>query len=128
MKGFVEMVLNRTTVLSSTLGHMINFEKDVPINIPQILVSAAAQMGAVPTDDAIDPFKVEEEEKVPQPVDPGTRLLDIRAVVDAIVEKNDINEFTANGTPKVAAVSARTGYKVDRTEINIVWNDKANDT
>lgn len=127
MKGHVEMVLHRTALMSSTLGHMINFEKDVPINIPLILVSTAAQMGAVPTNAKIDPFEVVTEERVAQPVAPGDRLLAISAVLDDIVEENNVVDFTANGTPKVLRVSQRLGYKVDRTEVSKAWSDRAND-
>ena len=127
MKGFVEMVLNRTTVLNSVYGYMINFEKDVPINIPQILVTAATNMGAVPTDKSIDPYAVVTEDREAQPVAPGERLAAIRTVVEDIVKENNTSEFTANGTPKVASVSARLGYKVDTTEVRKVWNDRAND-
>jgi hypothetical protein len=120
----VLMRLNRNYTLRSTLGHMLTFKKDVPMPIPPIMIRACAEIGAERVDGK-DAFEVKEVVKVVQPVDPGSRLDDVRAGLDKIAERNDSREFTAAGMPKVAVVSEVVGYKVDRTEVTKAWQDRA---
>jgi hypothetical protein len=118
--GPIAMVLNRDFCLSSTLGHVITFEKDKPMSIPPIMVRACAEIGATRVD-GVDPFKLVEEAKDAQPVDPSIRLEQVRTAIDAVCERNARDDFTAANTPKVSAVSAHVGYKVDRTEVSKAW-------
>lgn len=116
----IVMVLSRNYTLSSTLGHVLTFEKDKPMSIPPVMVRSCAELGAVRVD-GVDPFEVVEEEKETQPVDPGIRLEQIRVAIDTLCERNARDDFTAANTPKVAAVSEEVGYKVDRTEVSKAW-------
>lgn len=116
----VTMKLNRDKTVRSTLGHMITFEKDKPIPVPQVMVRACAEIGAERVDGE-DAFKEEEQKKPSQPIDPGERLEDIGAAIEEIVERNDSSDFTAAGIPNVKIVSNTVGYKVDRTEVLAAW-------
>lgn len=122
----VPMVLHRNATLASILGHIIDFKKGKVINVPATLVREAVAMGAE-TVDGSDPFAPSAEEAPSQPVSPIARLEEIRAVVDAMAEENLREDFTASGTPKVANVSARVGFKVDRNEVSKVWSERAID-
>ena len=118
--GPVTMVLNRKFTLSSTLGHVITFEKDKPMSIPPIMVRSCAEIGAIRVD-GVDPFKIVEDAKTTQPVDPSIRLEQVRTAIDAVCERNTRGDFTASNTPKVSAVSEEVGYKIDRTEVSKAW-------
>jgi hypothetical protein len=115
----VEMVLNRNYTLASTLGHVLTFKKDKPMPVPPIMVHACAQIGAVRVDgkEVFD----EPESAEPQPVDPAQRQIAVRKAVESIVDKNERDDFTAGGSPKVSAVSRETGFKVDMTEVRKAW-------
>lgn len=115
----VKMVLNRNYVLRTTLGHSVAFKKGEPINVPAIIAKSAAEIGAERVDGK-DVFEAPVEAPV-QPVDPSQRGEDIRKAVETIVDRNAIKDFTAGGTPKVAAVSAQVGYKVDQVEVAKAW-------
>jgi hypothetical protein len=116
----IAMVLNRDFCLSSTLGHVITFEKDKPMSIPPIMVRACAEIGATRVD-GVDSFEIVEDAKATQPVDPGIRLEQVRTAIDTVCERNTRGDFTASNTPKVAVISAEVGYKVDRTEVSKAW-------
>jgi hypothetical protein len=119
----VVMVLNRNFTLASTLGHVLTFKKDEPMPVPPIMVRACAEVGATRVDGE-DAFKIVEEKKDAQPVDPGVRLEQIRVAIDVMCERNGRNDFTASNTPKVAMVSKEVGYKVDRNEVKKVWQQR----
>ena len=122
----VMMVLGRNFTVRSTLGHMLTFKKDVPMTVPPIMVRTCAEIGAERVD-GDDAFKEAEQVAPTQPVDPGQRLEDVRKAVDKIAEINDVNDFTAGGSPTVGAVSRETGFKVDRNEVKIAWQQRSED-
>lgn len=119
MANTVKMVMNRDYILRTNLGHSVRFIKDEPVNVPLIIEETAAQYGAVRVDG--QPAFKQEEAKPAQPVDPAKRMIDVRAAIDKIVEKNKSTDFTAGGTPKVAAVSQVAGYKIDQVEVAKAW-------
>lgn len=121
----VMMVLNRDFTLASTLGHVLTFKKNEPLPVPSIMVRACGEIGAVRADGE-DVFKPAEAPPA-TPVDPGTRLKEIRTAFDEIVQRNNSSDFTAGGTPTVTSVSAAVGYRVDRAEILRAWQDRADE-
>ena len=122
----IMMTMNRNVTITSTLGHMITFKKGVPTGVPSIMVRTCAERGAEKSDGE-NVLLEAEEVKETQPVDPGQRLEDIRAAMEKIVERNDVNDFTAAGIPSVPAVNKEVGYRVDRTEVNSAWRQRAED-
>jgi hypothetical protein len=121
----VTMKLNRNKTVRSTLGHMLTFQKDIPMEIPQIMVRSCAEIGAERVDgkDAI----VEAPVKEAQPVDPGHRLEDVGKAIEEIVERNNSLDFTAAGLPKIKVVSTAVGYRVDKTEVMTAWKARIED-
>lgn len=124
MGATVKMVLDRNYTVRSTLGHMITFKKDVPMNIPAVMVRSCAEIGAKRVDGEEALVIEADEEQVVQPIDPGQRLEDVRAAIEVIVERNDVDDFTAGGTPKTPAVTKEVGYKVDHTEVTRAWKQR----
>ena len=120
----VEMVLDRNYTVRSTLGHMITFKKDVSIAIPAVMVRSCAEAGAKRVDGG-DAFVAPKATEQPtQPIDPGQRMDDVRAAIEQMVERNDVNDFTAGGSPKTSAVTAEVGYKIDRNEVARAWKQR----
>lgn len=113
----VKMKLNRKYRLASTLGHVINFEKGVEIDVPEIIVREAVDIGADFVDEKQKDEVFKEPEKEAQPVAPGERRDAIAVAVDAIMERNDRDDFTATGNPKLKAVAEEVGFKIDKGEL-----------
>ena len=119
----MKMILGRDYVHASTLGHVVRFIKNEPVHVPPIVVKECAAFGAVPVDTEVDVL-APEPEAAPQPVDPQARLEEVKNAIEKMVEENMRDDFTATGIPKVPAVSKRAGFKVDRTEVIRVWEDR----
>ena len=126
MKKF-KMKLNRKYRLASTLGHVIVFNKGEVVEVPEIIVREAVDIGAefVEADERDEVYK--EPEAPSQPVSPGDRHDAIRVAVDAIMKDNSRDEFTATGNPTLKAVQERTGFKIDKGELAAVLKARNED-
>lgn len=118
-----KMVMPRNYVLVSTYGHTVQFIKGEPVHVPSLLFTEALAVGAEFADGA--GFAPEEPEAAAAPIDPQERAQRIEAVIEAIVEANDVDEFTAAGSPKAEAVSRRVGFKVSQREVAKFWQQRA---
>jgi hypothetical protein len=115
-----ELVLNRDYILSSTMGHSVEFKKGVPTHVPPIMYRAALGIGAAPAD-GTEPALENDRDPDTAPIDPGERAEVIYAIILKIVEDNINDEFTAANAPKEAAVSKRAGFKVQTKELKPLW-------
>jgi hypothetical protein len=122
----VTMKLNRNKTVASTLGHMITFYKNVPMEVPSVMVRSCAEIGAERVDGK-DAIVEETKVAVHQPIDPGERLDAVGIAIQEIVDRNDSQEFTAAGMPHVKVVSRIVGYRVDKTEVTAAWKARAED-
>ena len=117
----MEMVLNRNYTMHTTLGHTIQFKRNVPTHVPPILRSQAIAIGAVPADGS-DPDVLQDEAQAnAAPADPFERVEAVRKAIESIVRRNERLDFTAAGIPTVAAVSQAAGWKVQAREIANEW-------
>lgn len=117
----VEMVLARSATIVTTYGHAIEFVKNKPVSVPQIVVPELAAVGAVPVDgpsegDTASESRIEE-------VDPGERAKAIKKAILAMAARNIREEFTASGAPNANVVSKEVGFKVQTKEIIPVWDE-----
>lgn len=117
----MDMVLNRNYTMASTLGHTIQFKRNVPTHVPAILRSQAIAIGAVPADGS-DPNVLQDEPQVSAaPADPMERIDAVRKAIELIVRRNERGDFTAAGIPTTVAVSQAAGWKVQAREIAHEW-------
>ena len=124
IKGVTMMVLNRNFTHTSVYGHSIRFTKDVPVAVPNVIVREVVAIGALRADgeDAIKAAK-EDVSHVPQGI--AERTDAILEVIEEMTELNDRDEFTGTGLPKLAVLSKKVGFKVDKTELNRVMTERA---
>lgn len=120
-----KLVLNRNYVLTTTMGHSIEFKKGEPVHVPPVMYSAAIAIGAQPIDGS-DPNVLPEEVVKKYPTDPAIRTGDILAAIEQLVAQNERKDFTAAGTPSVKAVEREVGYDVDAREVQAVWQQYNN--
>lgn len=117
MPNKVKMKLNRKYRLASTLGHVIIFQKGEEVDVPDVLVREAVDIGAEFVDEKARDEVFKEPEEDAQPVNPAERRDDIAAAVEKIIDRNSRDDFTATGNPKLKAVSDEVGYKIDKGEL-----------
>lgn len=113
-----KMKLNRNYRLASTLGHVLVFKKGEEIEVPDVIVREAIDIGAEFVEkEARDEVFKEPEGPPKTPVVPAERQDAILAAISAIEESNDRDDFTATGNPTMKAVERETGFKVDKGEL-----------
>jgi len=114
-----KMTLNRNYTLVTRFGHTIRFEKDVPQDVPLILVAEAMQIGALPSDGEV-PLEPEAQKRyIPQ--SQPERDEAIRKAMTEIVSKNVTTEFTTAGIPHSKAIGALVGFEVTARERDRNW-------
>jgi hypothetical protein len=112
------MLMLRDYVLASTFGLSVRFQKGKPVHVPAELVAEAMEKGAVPADGLAPEF---EEPSIPSTPAGTERDALIMEAVRELADKNDSNDFGANGTPLVKAVERELGFDVDRAEVTAAW-------
>jgi hypothetical protein len=114
----MKFVSPRKMVLAH-LGHVLTFEKNVPQFVPPALHKKALDEGleAEPEGDEVAP------EKSPAVVNDTVRLETLKDAMRAIATRNDPDDFTAGGAPKVRAIEALTdGMKpANAAELHALW-------
>lgn len=113
----MEFTLNRNKLVGGTSGHTIHFVKDVPVYVPPEMYEAVRAVGAVSSEEITEPELVG---KV-VPTEQVERDAIIKPILAQIMKKNDIEEFTASGTPKLEVVSNAAGFKVTKAEVGVLW-------
>lgn len=120
MSKLMQSPVNKT--LASTKGHVIRFERGVTRRVPDGVVEEAMAFGAqvVTEDGQADAEDEQNREEAAQSKAESnvTRKEAIYEAVDNIFVKADNNDFTAANKPKVSAVRERTGFSVERSEID----------
>lgn len=120
-----EYVLNRNHTHRSLHGHIINFIKGVPVNVPPILEREVTQFGAEPVDgervDLLDDLK---------PLDVAPVGDDRRAILLAAFEqleaRNGRGDFTGQGRPHLGALQKLIGFEVATRERDEIWEEHMN--
>ena len=116
MKSY-KMVLNRDYRVASTMGYVFNFKKGEPRDVPELVVRECVDIGAEFVEDGARDEVFKEPDKDTQPVAPHARREVIAKAVNTIFERNERDDFTATGNPKLNAVGAETGFKIDKGEL-----------
>lgn len=115
-----EYVLNRDYVLRTTKGYTVAFKKGKPVFVPPLIEKDAVAIGAERADNGkTDVLAPETGEKVPMTFEELREAM--FAAFDLLVEKNESDDFTAQGVPKVAVVEKMIETDIDRKELVEAW-------
>lgn len=114
----MKFVLMRNKTVATTKGHVIEFVKGEPTYVPPDAYDDVIAVGAIPEDELPEPSQT----KTDEPTDPGERQAAIFAAFEAIVLKNDREDFAASGAPAGKAVNARLGWGLPSQERLRAWN------
>ena len=114
----MKFVLNRNKTITSILGHAIEFKKGEPTHVPKEMWNDVIAQGAVPEEE------IEEAVEKQAPVLTGPERKEmIFAAFTVLVEKNEREAFTGNGSPHIRAVADITGFAVDAKERDAMWTE-----
>lgn len=125
-----KMKLSRDFVLTTTLGHSIQFVKGQDTHVPQSVVAQALSIGAELITNSDKETVVAETIDIPNV---KTRPADQRAYYDELIKAFKIMEamdaegklergaYTAAGQPSVLAVSNLVGYNTFSKDIAVAW-------
>lgn len=114
-----EFVLNRNHTMRSLYGHIINFKKGEPVYVPPVCAREAASIGAEAIGEKVDPLG--DEEVAAAPMSPDEREANILAAFAMMQERNERDDFTANGAPAKSALVKLLGFDVDKKEYEPLW-------
>ena len=110
-------------VMRSVLGHTFKFNANVAINVPEALVPAAKMIGAVLCENETDIPLVKDNEPKPLEKAPegDKRAESIKEAIKVVTKKNDSNDFTSSGRPKLTVIKSMTGFDVTSNELKTHW-------
>lgn len=114
----MKFTMNRNFTLVSTAGHSIKFVKGEAVYVPKECRREAIGAGA--TADA----EVAMEDKQPPALDlsEDDRAEMLKMALIDMKARNDRDDFTAAGSPKVKSVEKMTGFETSAAEIGELWS------
>lgn len=118
----MKFTLNRDHTVSSVSGHTVRFDAHKPTFVPKSMHHEVLAIGAVAADlDAVEFDDQQKGAEVISPADPAERAELIRMMLADIQGRDNRDEFTANGVPKMKAVVTALGFEVTASEIGEQW-------
>lgn len=107
MKNYVSY---RDFVVSSVMGHSIEFKKGVPTACPPTMHAELIAIGIMPEEPMVEE-PVDEATQAPQ--DPVAYEAAVFAAFDKIVLRNTREDFTGTGVPHLGPMEKALGWKID---------------
>ena len=122
----IAMVHVRTFLFHSLSGHTIQFEGPTkPVRVPPEAVAECMAIGAAPADEVDMPDlsgnKPDKLEKAAGEPQGEERKAAIKEAIKDLVGVNDTATFDANGSPKLRAINAKVGFRINADERNMIW-------
>lgn len=119
------MVSPRDFLLNTTLGHSIEFKKNVPTPVPHSIVDEALKVNILPCEGGTG--KEFEDPNAAASANTSIsgqlrRAILFHAIAE-IVKRNDPDDFSGGGRPNAKAVSDRAGVRITATELNKYWDE-----
>lgn len=109
----------RPRTIRSLSGHIISFERNQTLNIPESLLEEAISIGLVPTAEVDVALG---EDVVPKaPVIGDERDNAIRKAISVMRARKERGDWTGTANPAKEVVSSLVGFKVDQREATKVF-------
>lgn len=109
--------LHKNLTVTGRTGHSIAFVKGELVHVPKEMHQDVIAVGAIPESEL-----PEDEVKRQEPtLSADERKEMIFAAFTTLVEKNQREAFTGNGSPHARCVTEITGFTVDAKERDLAW-------
>lgn len=118
----------RNFTLRTTSGHVIAFKKGEPTWVPPVCEEKASEAGctlASGESSSNDNLSIDEGMKLPEAPQGSERKKQIRRVVEALIARNDNNDFTAGGKPKLEVLKEHLKFDVSASERDAIMTEIA---
>lgn len=116
----MKFMFSRERTIASVMGLSLKFEKDVPMNVPSYMYKEVLAAGGVPESEWTEE-DVKSMAKNTGPADSDERKIAIFDAFDKLVLENNLDNFTAGGSPHAKAVTELVGFPVDAKERDTAW-------
>ena len=122
------MVMPRNFVVRTIYGHVLEFRKNEPIQVPQDLrvIEECMTYGAVHVDEAEEAeYMAPKDPDSNIPNDPIERVERIRSLMKGMRDNENQHRghFTAGNRPAVKYVTETLGFEVSADEIKTYWGE-----
>jgi hypothetical protein len=118
----MKFVMHRDRTVPSTLGHVIEFKKGVPMHVPPALHRLVLEAGGEPEEELKeDPRDPKTPTGKVEPGDPQEREKQILDAMEMLATENKRENFTAGGAPHNKALTALLGWAPDAKERDTLW-------
>lgn len=112
--------LHRKFTLSTTKGHIVNFEKNERTWVPAGIVPEAVAIGAVPE----EPVKVLGDEAAEEaPMSSAERKNKVFAAFEKLLLRANRGDFSANGQPHPRKLEEILGFDMPQKERELLWQE-----
>lgn len=113
----MKYIAPRKMTVASTCGRSVEFQKGVPTYAPPQMHADLIAVGVVPEEDIDEP-----EVKGPvEPTVPHEREAAVFKAFEAVILRNEREDFTANGSPHGKVLAKELGWKLDNKERDPLW-------
>jgi hypothetical protein len=113
-------------VIETTLGHVFQFKKGVPLHVPRHCVAAVMEKGAYPADEEskAETTEVTETAKTKTQLEPTDLDERHELLVKAIRDLHEKGELvmTAGNKPNPQQLMKATGLRIDAAERDAAWD------
>lgn len=109
------MISLRKFRLSTTTGHMISFNSNEPVYVPDEAVSAAMAAGCAPVNGADQVF-FDDVQRSRVEFSGDLRKSILHFAIGTLVKENDPRKFDGSGLPRLDVLSKRLGFEVFKDE------------
>lgn len=118
----IKMVSLRTFLLRTTTGHMVQFQANVPRDVPEAVVQDAMAVGCVPVD-SDDAPRIDNMARAKTSFQGDLRRSLIYLAMDVIARGNNSKDFDGGGKPKVSVLTERLGFDTTAAERTSIWQE-----
>ena len=118
----MKFTLHRNAVIATKTGRAIEFVKGVATHVPPQCWPDVQAAGAIPEDELPEPEQI--LPATPQGEDRAQKIID---AINAMVIRNEREDFTASGAPHCAVLSRVVGFNVDVRERDDIWQKMRNE-
>ncbi len=116
----MKFIMNRDHTVNSTSGHSIAFTKGQPVYVPKEMHREVVAAGAYPDDGEGEVDMSDKKVEAPK-LEGAERDEMLTLILSDMKARNDRDDFTATGRPKVSAVAKMAGFDVAAPEIEALW-------
>lgn len=115
----VTVVTMQNRRMATTSGHVIQFKRNTPKDIPRSILADAMAIGATPVEQSDLPEQPEPEKK---PETSDERREAMLEAIGLLHERQERGDFTANGLPQIDKIEELSGVtNVHGQERDAVW-------